>query len=71
MEITGTVTGDALVRTTKKDKQVVVFTVVLNDDYKTKDGQRKEVRTFINCSYWNSPKIADYIKKGAVATLMR
>ena len=69
MEITGTVIGDASLRTTKKDKQVTGFTVVLNDDYKTKDGEKKEVRTFINCSYWNGPKMAAHIKKGTVVTL--
>jgi single-strand DNA-binding protein len=69
MEFTAVLTGDATVRNTKNDKQVVAFSVVINDDYKTKSGDKKELRTFINCSYWRSVGIATYLTKGSVVTV--
>ncbi len=69
MEMTGRLTTDAVVRTTKSNKEVVSFTVVMHDRYKTKDGEKKEVSTFVNCSYWISPKIAKFLLKGTIVTL--
>jgi single-strand DNA-binding protein len=69
MEFTAVLTGDATVRNTKKEKQVVAFSVVINDDYKDKSGEKKEQRTFINCSYWRSTAIAPHLKKGSVVTV--
>jgi single-strand DNA-binding protein len=69
MEITAVLTGDALVRTTKTDKKVVAFSVVINDDYKDKAGNKKEQRTFVNCSYWRSTGITPFLVKGSVVTV--
>ena len=69
MEFTATLTGDATVRKTKSDKQLVAFSVVINDDYKDKSGEKKKVATYINCAYWRSTNIAVHLKKGSVVTV--
>ena len=69
MEITGRLTSDAEVRKTKSKKEFISFTIVVNDYYKTKDGEKKEVAEYINCTYWQSTKIADILSKGSVVTV--
>lgn len=69
MEITGRIIADAEVRKAKGNRELVAFTVVVNDYYKTKDGEQKEFSEFINCSYWLSTKIADSLLKGAIVTV--
>ena len=68
MEITGCLTGDTKVKRVK-NKEVVNFTVVINDSYKTKDGKKNEFTTYIHCSYWQSSKIAKYLTKSTVVTV--
>ena len=66
MEITGRVTADAIVQKRDEDKEVVNFSIAINDRYKPKgSSEYKEVATFINCSYWLSSKVVQWIKKGA------
>lgn len=69
MEITGRVTKDAQVRKLRDNRELVAFTIVINDQYKTKAGEKKEQATFFNCSYWVSTKIAAILKKGSIVTL--
>ncbi len=69
MEITGRLTANAEVRKIKDNREVVSFTVAVNDYYKAKDGERKEVTEFINCSYWLTSKIADSLQKGSIVTV--
>ena len=69
MEITGRLTKSAEVRKTKDNREVVSFTVAINNKYKKKDGTPKDASVFINCSYWQSSKIADYLKKGSIVSL--
>ncbi|MCW3120512.1 MAG: single-strand binding protein/Primosomal replication protein n, partial [Flavipsychrobacter sp.] len=69
MEIKGSLAGNAVVRIVKEEKQVVSFTVVVNDRYKPKNGDAQNVATFINCSYWISTKVADALKKGSIVTV--
>ena len=69
MEITGRLTADAEVRTTKGNKEVVSFTVVVNDYYKTKTGDKKEFSEFINWAYWLGSKIADTLLKSTIVTV--
>ena len=65
MEMTGRVTGDATVATTKSGKKVVNFSIAINDRYKPKDADEwKQFTTYVNCSYWRSESIAAFIKKG-------
>jgi single-strand DNA-binding protein len=69
MNITGRLTRDAEVRTTSQDKQVVNFSVAINDSYRNKQGKRIEQTTFFDCSYWRTPKVADFLTKGTLVEL--
>ena len=69
MNITGRLTRDAQVHTTPKDKQVVNFSVAVNDRYRNKQGERIEQTTFFDCSYWISPKVAAILTKGTLVEL--
>ena len=53
MNITGRLTRDAEVCTTSQLKQVVNFSVAINDSYRNKQGERIEQRTlvFAACRY--------------------
>lgn len=70
MEITARLTGDAKVITLKNEKQVVNFNVAINDSYKAKGSSEvKKVTTYIQCSYWINPGIAQYLTKGKLVQL--
>ena len=67
--IIGRVTKKAEINHLKNDKQVVNFSVAINDSYRTKDGERKEQTTYYNCSYWISPNVAKILTKGTLVEL--
>lgn len=69
MNITGRVTKDAEVRTLSDSRQVVNFSVAINDSYRSKEGDRVEQTTFFECAYWISPKVAPILTKGTVVEL--
>ncbi|WP_347051897.1 single-stranded DNA-binding protein [Flavobacterium olei] len=70
MEITGRLTRDAVVVQTAKDRQVVNFSIAVNETYKTKDSNEvKKIVTFIDCSYWLTAGIAQWLKKGTMVEL--
>ncbi|MNR20414.1 Single-stranded DNA-binding protein SsbB [compost metagenome] len=70
MEITGRITKDAAVHKVADDKQVVNFSIAINDSYKPKGStEYKEIVTYIDCSYWLNAKTADWLKKGALVQL--
>jgi single-strand DNA-binding protein len=70
MEITGRVTANAVVSKINADREVVNFSIAINDNYKPKGSTEvKEVVTYINCSYWLSAKVAEWLKKGALVQL--
>jgi single-strand DNA-binding protein len=69
MELTGRLTADAKLSTLKDQRKVINFSVVIKDRYKTKEGEVKEIATFINCTYWVSPGIAPYLTKGTLVEL--
>ncbi|MES2850558.1 MAG: single-stranded DNA-binding protein [Bacteroidota bacterium] len=65
MVLIGRLTKDAVVAQLKDDRQVVNFTIAINDNYKPKNSDNwVTVTTYINCSYWLSPKVAERLKKG-------
>jgi single-strand DNA-binding protein len=67
MEITGRVTANAKVNNLQDDRQVVHFTIAINDYYKPKGStEGKQLTTYINCSYWISSRIAERLTKGAL-----
>lgn len=65
----GRVTANAKVTNLKDDRQVVNFSIAINDSYKPKDGEVVKVTTFVNCSYWFNPAIAEFLKKGTLVEL--
>lgn len=70
MNIIGRLTRDAEVRTTSQDKQVVNFSVAINDSYKNKQGERIEQTIYFDCSYWISTKVASLLTKGTLVELI-
>lgn len=69
MNIIGRVTKDAQVRTLSDSRQVVNFSVAINESYKNKKGDRVEQTTFFECAYWISPRVAEWLTKGTVVEL--
>lgn len=69
MNITGRVTKDAKVSTLSDSRQVVNFSVAINESYKNKKGDRVEQTTFFECAYWISPRVAEWLTKGTVVEL--
>ncbi|TRW21987.1 single-stranded DNA-binding protein [Flavobacterium zepuense] len=71
MEIAGRITADATVKTVSGDKEVVNFSIAINDSYKPKgSSEYKDVVTYIKCAYWLSAKRAQVLKKGAVVQVI-
>lgn len=67
--LTGRLTADAKVKTVRGDKQVVDFSIAINDRYKTKNGETKDSTRFVNCAYWTGIGIAPYLVKGGLVEL--
>ena len=70
MNIIGRLTKNAEVRTTAQNKQVVNFSLAVNDSYRNKQGERIEQTTYFDCSYWISPNVAKILTKGAIVELL-
>ena len=66
MVLVGRITKDAVVNQLKDDRQVVNFTLAINDYYKPRNGEGKNIATYINCSYWMNAKLAERITKGTL-----
>lgn len=71
MEIlVGRVVADAKTYTLKDERQVVNFSIAVNDSYKPKGGgDAKKVVRFFKCAYWQSAGIAPYLTKGTLVEL--
>lgn len=69
MEIIGRLTADSTVKTIGENKQVVNFSIAINDSYKPKDGEKREITTYVDCSFWRDAKRAQWLKKGAMVLL--
>ena len=69
MNIIGRVTRDAEVRTLSENKQVVNFSIAVNDSYKPKNGEKVTHTEFFDCSYWLATGIAQYLTKGSIVEL--
>ena len=70
MNIIGRLTKDAEVRTTSQDKQVVNFSIAINDSYSNNQGERIEQTIYFDCSYWISTKVAILLTKGTLVELV-
>ncbi|MCC2599499.1 MULTISPECIES: single-stranded DNA-binding protein [Sphingobacterium] len=69
MNITGRLTRNAEVRTLSNEKQVVNFSVAVNDSYRNKQGERVEQTTYFDCAYWITPNVARLLTKGTLVEL--
>ncbi|GEM63856.1 hypothetical protein SF1_18380 [Sphingobacterium faecium NBRC 15299] len=69
MNITGRLTRDAEVNTTKGGKEVVNFSVAVNESYKNKQGERVNNTAYFNCSFWKSTKVMKFLTKGVLVEL--
>ena len=69
MLIIGRITKNAVVNQLKDQRQVVNFSVAVNDYYKPKDCEGVKLTTYFNCSYWISSKIAERLTKGSLVEL--
>ncbi len=69
MLFTGRLTANAAVNAVKGDKQVINFTVAINQRWKNKAGEKKEKTAFVDCAYWRNSGIAEYLTKGAVVEI--
>lgn len=69
MLFTGRLTANAEVKAVKGDKQVINFTVAINQKWKNKAGEKKEKTAFVDCAYWRNSGIAEYLAKGAVVEI--
>ena len=68
--LVGRVVKNAEVRTTKNDKQVVNFSIAVNDSYKAKNNsEAKKVVRYFNCAYWINTTIAEHLTKGTLVEL--
>jgi len=66
MNIIGRLTGDAKVSTLQNSREVVNFSVAVNDSYKKKDGERVQLTEDFECAYFLSSEVADYLTKGTL-----
>src|SRR5690348_512436 len=69
MNIIGRLTKDAQISTLPGDKQVVNFSVAVNDSYRNKQGERVQLTEYFNCAYWISTNVAKVLTKGALVEL--
>ena len=70
MEMTARLTGDAKISTLKNARQVVNFSVAINDSYKSKGSNEvTKIVTYVQCDYWVNPSIAQYLTKGTLVEL--
>jgi single-strand DNA-binding protein len=67
MELTGRVTGDAVIKTLPDEKQLINFSIAINDHYKPKGAaEGKECTLYVSCSYWKNAGVAAKLLKGTV-----
>lgn len=70
MEISGRITKDAVTAKVSNDREVVNFSIAINDSYRPKGtDELKKIVTYIDCSYWMGSKMAQWLKKGTVVEL--
>jgi len=70
MEISGRITKDAVTAKVSNDREVVNFSIAVNDSYRPKgSSELKKIVTYIDCSYWMGSKMALWLKKGTMVEL--
>lgn len=69
MNIIGRLTRDAQISTFPSDKQVVNFSVAVNDSYRNKQGERVEHTEYFKCAYWFLTNVAKVLTKETLVEL--
>ena len=70
MEFTGRITTDARTSVVKGGKEVVNFSMALNERYKPKGStESKEFTTYIDVAWWMNTEISKMLRKGAIVTI--
>jgi single-strand DNA-binding protein len=66
--ITGKVTANAIVKNVN-GRDVINFSIAVNDNYKNKAGETVSKVKFYDCGYWSSSKLSEYLTKGKIVQL--
>lgn len=53
-------------RKTINGQEVLNWNMAYNNRWEGPDGEMKERTTWVSCSLWNRPEIAEYLKKGSL-----
>jgi single-strand DNA-binding protein len=70
MEFTGRITADAKINVVKGGKEVVNFSLAINDRYRAKGStESKEFTTYIEVAWWMHTGIAKVLRKGAIVSV--
>ena len=70
MVLIGRITADAVVKQIKDKREVVTFSLAINDYYKPKGAMEGVTyTTYFNCSYWVSSKIVASLTKGSLVEI--
>lgn len=70
MVLIGRITQDATVKKLKDDREVVNFSIAINDYYKAKgSAEGTTIATYYNCSYWISTKIVPRLTRGSLVEI--
>ncbi len=70
MVLIGRITKDAVIKKLKDDREVVNFSIAINDYYKPKGAaEGVTITTFYDCSYWISSQIAQRLTKGSLVEI--
>lgn len=69
MNISGRLTQDATVSKTTTGKDVVNFSIAVNNGYRNKQSQWVDNPTFIDCAYWRTPVVVSWLKQGLFVEL--
>lgn len=68
MEIVGRITANANIKTVQ-ERQLVEFTLAVNDRYRNGNGDTVDNANFFSCAYWIGTAIAPYLTKSTVVQL--
>jgi single-strand DNA-binding protein len=69
MILIGRLTKDATAKKLEDKREVVNFSLAINDFIKQKNGELIKTTTYVNCSYWFSKKIAERLTRGSLVEI--
>lgn len=69
LQLIGNVTKDATAKQVNGNKQVINFSIALNDGYKNAQGEWVDQTTYIECAFWSKANVASYLTTGRLVEL--